>query len=294
MPSILERQLLYWFVTAWTKSLNPSLWTVKPRYAIWQLEEGFQREGPTEGKHYQLYVCFKNPVRGAQLSKMIGRKPHLEPRRGTHSEAKTYCSKTETRIAGPWEYGSDTDIPEVQGQRSDLKRCKKLLDDGKSMKVVAQEEFSCFIRYHKGLYLYRLLTSPKRNWEMQCITFIGGTGIGKTRSAYEIDPNLYSVPSEKQSGCYWDGYDGQETVLVDEMSSSRFNHAFLLRLTDRYPFKVPIHNGQVEFLAKVIIFTSKKHPRFWYDKNKFPWNDGQLCRRLLSNNGKITQLQWAI
>ncbi len=115
----------------------------------------------------------------------------------------------------------------------------------------------------------------------------GSTGVGKSRWAHATYPNLYSLPPTKQSGCYWDGYEGQSTVLIDEAYGSRFSHGFLLQLTDRYSFQVPFHGGQANFYSRTIVFASNKHPSEWYDQDKFPWANGPLHRRMTQGISRI-------
>ena len=65
------------------------------RYAVWQREKG---ENGTE--HLQGYVVFSNSVSRAYVSAIMPR-AYLEIRRGSHEQAKAYCTKSDTRIDGP-------------------------------------------------------------------------------------------------------------------------------------------------------------------------------------------------
>ena len=218
---------------------------------------------------------------------------------GTHSEAKHYCIKpvpgcncihcapNPIRLQGPWTYGDDTDIPEGQGSRTDLTVIKRKLDEGQTMATIADEHFSSFIRYHNSFREYKKLRLGVRQHEMEIIVLIGATAVGKTQWSYHNYPDLYSVPPPKQSGCYWDGYESQETVLVDEMYGNRFSHGFLLQLCDRYPFQVPYHGGQMSFTSHRLIFCSNSHPDTWYDQNKFPFQGGPLQRRFTQGMSRI-------
>ncbi len=56
-----------------------------PTYAIYQLELG---ENGTF--HLQGYVYFDAQIKGLTLSRSLGCQPHLEPRRGKHSEVYNF------------------------------------------------------------------------------------------------------------------------------------------------------------------------------------------------------------
>lgn len=88
----------------------------------------------------------------------------------------------------------------------------------------------------------------------------GPTGSGKTRRAFEHDPELWSYPG---SG-WFDGYYGQATVLFDDFSGSEFKITFLLRLLDRYPMQVPVKGGFTWWAPEQIFITSNLSPDRWY------------------------------
>lgn len=82
-------------------------------YLIYQLEKAPE----TERLHYQGYVEFKECLRMGEVKKRFGlNNIHLEPRRGTQKQAIDYCSKTDSKIKGPWIFGK----PKNQGHRSDI------------------------------------------------------------------------------------------------------------------------------------------------------------------------------
>lgn len=70
------------------------------RYAIYQLEIG--KEGTP---HIQLYVELFKPQRYTALMKIIGN-GHYEAARTDREFCKAYCSKEESRLDGPYEYGT--------------------------------------------------------------------------------------------------------------------------------------------------------------------------------------------
>ena len=120
---------------------------------------------------------------------------------------------------------------------------------------------------------------------MEVIIIYGPTGTGKTHWAYEHYPDLFRVPYPKGSGTYWDDYQGEETVLVDEMYGHYFAWGFLLQMCDKYAFSVPVHGGKGhQFISKRVIFTSNVHPKFWYTKPEMAtsWDERNPLRRRVS------------
>ncbi len=115
----------------------------------------YQKETGEQGtKHLQGYVCFnKIKKKSTVINFFTG--CHIEKRRGNHQQAKDYCQKEKTRDQGTnfKEFGDDTDVPEGQGERTDLKVIQKELKTRKYQEVL-EENFSAFARYHKFFKIY--------------------------------------------------------------------------------------------------------------------------------------------
>lgn len=187
---------------------------------------------------------------------------HWEPRNGTRSQAIAYCNKDETRLLGPFMDGQ-LQLSE-QGRRSDLEviRCK--LSEKRPLKEIAEDHFGDFIRYHRGFEKFRILCSMlQRTWKTEVIILTGTTGIGKSRYCAEHYPGAFW----KRKGEWWDGYDGHETVVIDEFYGW-LPIDTMLRLMDRYPLMVDTKGSAVEFQAKTLCITSNKKWEDWYE-----WKD---------------------
>lgn len=72
----------------------------------------------------------------------------------------------------------------------------------------------------------------------------------------------------KPRGQWWDGYDGHDSVVVDDFYGWMACDE-LLRVCDRYPCKVPVKGAFVEFVAKNIYITSNRHVWEWYHFEAF-------------------------
>ena len=119
----------------------------KARYAVGQLEQGSHL-------HLQFYVQRDRQSTLNVMKRDICAETHWEQSRGTPEQNKDYCTKESTRVAGPWEFGTAV----KERQRSDLDKAAQLIDEGKSLRDVAVECKSTFIRYHKGLRAYEAIT----------------------------------------------------------------------------------------------------------------------------------------
>ena len=81
---------------------------------------------------------------------------------------------------------------------------------------------------------------------------------------------------------WFDGYDGHEVLILQELRKSTFTFTYLLDLTDRYEFRVEVKNGYFPMMAKVIIVTcSKPHEALWAElAGQTNGNSAQLSRRI--------------
>lgn len=156
----------FWMFTI-NNPLNNDFENVICEYMIWQTEMG---ENGT--LHIQGYICFRERKRFSTVRLVFWEngehKPHLEIRRGKHSEAKGYCSKKDTRLDGFYEIGDDRDIAEGKGARSDMVEIRNKLDKGIPEAQIWQENFSSYTRYYKSFREYaRVQNKAKKVKEMK-------------------------------------------------------------------------------------------------------------------------------
>lgn len=110
--------------------------------------------------------------------------------------------------------------------------------------------------------------------------FYGATGTGKTHFAFEENPDAW-VSSANLN--WFDGYDGQETVIFDDFRKEHCSFSWFLRLIDKYPLRVPIKGGFVDWVPKKIIVTCCRKPEdefFNHDTKQVYEDIGQVLRRI--------------
>lgn len=249
--------------------------TIECKYCIWQEEQGEQGT-----KHLQGYVYFGGSKRLSTLKKILPT-AHWEIRRGTHEQAKEYCSKEDSRISGPYEFGEEP-VTTGQGSRSDLVSLKRSLDQGSTDQQIWEEHFPTMVKYYKGVNEYKRVKqmADARSEKTVCIVLFGGTGSGKTYTVQKNFPNAYWVSKPPKGSPLWmDGYDGRSPVAIDEFYGW-LPYDLLLRMCDAYPLQLPTKGGHTGFAPKFIIFTSNKPPEQWYDYSKFSGGKDPLFRRL--------------
>ena len=105
--------------------------------------------------HIQGYVSFQSAKKLAFMKKHLPT-AHFDIRRGSHSQAKAYCSKTDdvTFLDGPYEMGDDSTIADHQRQRTDLEEIKQKLDAGATMTTLWEENFKTTARYYRAFEQY--------------------------------------------------------------------------------------------------------------------------------------------
>jgi len=217
-------------------------------YSKGQLEKG-------EGGylHWQLYSCFSKPQRLSALKKLYGESSHAEPTRS--EKAEDYVWKEDTRVEGTqfefgkksFQRGSDSDWGAVLEAAKDC-RFEDIPPD-------------IYIRYYGSLKRISVENAQPLGFERTCTVYWGPTGTGKSRSAW-AEAGLDAYPKDPCTK-FWDGYRGQDCVVVDEFRGV-IGISHLLRWLDRYPVLVEVKGSSTVFKATKIWITSNLHPREWY------------------------------
>lgn len=231
------------------------------RYMIYQWEKC-----PSTGRmHWQGYVEFYDPIRRKAAMAACGVvKGRFFERKGTRDEARDYCLKSETREEGPFEEGEwikSGKKGSAQGSRTDVKEVAKMIKDHADEKQVAEKYPVTYMRMYRGIRELRNKLQGKRNWKTHVEIYWGPTGTGKSLLASELLPNAFIMSNEKG---WWDGYDGEADVIIDDFRPTWWGIGFMLNLLDRRAMRVEVKGSSVEFLARNIIITSNVDPKNWY------------------------------
>lgn len=266
------------------------------KYASWQVE----RCPETQRIHTHMVACFTEPIKFTQLcnkAKQTGCQAFLDCDRINFKGlfnldgACKYVTKEESRVAGPWEWGEK---PAGKGTRTDLLAVAETIKEAgygsKGIKRAAELHPMEFMKYHGGITRYaRLLTDrPPFDVLEEVILCWGAPGSGKTYFAEHYCDSFFTVPAVKNQNVmpYFDSYQNEEVLFVDEMQGGVFNFGEWKKLFN--PGSVPstrellCRESGVPFGSRVAIFCTNRNPLEWWDLDKCGADIWELIRRFTS------------
>lgn len=206
------------------------------------------KETGSEGTfHYQGFVYFKEKKSFTYVAGLIPR-AHLEFQRGSFKQAIEYCQKD-----GDWEeWGNRPSGP--GGQADKWKDVLRLARAG-NLQEIEDKHPAIFLRYHSKLCgLFR----PERPIILETLVnewWYGETGTGKSKELWERFPGHY----QKSLNKWWDGYQNQEVVAIEEWSpKNEITSSFLKIWADRYPFQAEIKGSTLQKIRplKIIVLSN--------------------------------------
>ena len=207
---------------------------------------GVEQCPTTNKEHYQGYAIFKRTCRMPKAKSWIGGGPrtHCESRRGTRDQARDYCRKSNGRF---FEYGQFEGLTTTDVFRLPIS-------------VIKEDHPAFYCRYHKGLE--KLNVQKGEKWRDVKVTILWGkTGTGKTRQVMERD-NVYKIDPPYK---WWDGYEGEEILLIDDYKKGQIDRGQLLNLLDGYRLRLETKGSHTWALWKEVYITTNYDPEGWLD-----------------------------
>lgn len=219
---------------------------------------------------------------------------HVEVANGSDADNIAYCSKSESRVFGPFELGVRPLCK--PGKRNDIVKARELVQSGAGMRGVALQ-INSFQAIRSGEVFLKYF-ERKRTWKPVVVWNHGSTGSGKTRDAYDRfavwkseriseaktddEKELASAEDMWVSGGtlqWFEGYDAHRFCLFDDFRAEHCSFAFFLRLLDRYDIRVPVKGSSRQFLAEVIVITCPWTPEDCF-RDQSTENVDQVLRRI--------------
>lgn len=208
--------------------------------------------------HLQGYLYFKNQRRILAVFKKL-KGAHVEIRHGTHEQAVAYCKKdgdfVEYGVEPEPNGGSTTEEKIRRNKRIREGTLNELVDEGiiditqvrkiKNAKMdLAQENVPYVAEGTRGVWIY------------------GPPGTGKTHYArHEWGETFYIKAQNK----WFDGYVGQETIVLDDLDTSGTCLGHYLKIwADKWACTGEVKGGQVNLRHKRFVVTSNyKIEQLW-------------------------------
>ena len=232
----------------------------------------FGREvGDSNTPHLQGFIIFAGNKRLSALKKLHG-KIHWEPTKKASIAAATYCKKD-----GNFFESGEIHDKTKQGERNDIK-CAVATIKSAGIKRCSEEHPATWVKFSRGLRDIALLQiEPYTHDRCRGLWIYGPPGTGKSHAARIHDPDLF----DKDQNKWFDGYDGEKTILLDDMDTSHLAH-HLKRWTDRYACKGETKGGTVHLRHTLFIVTSNYHPVDLFKNDKSEFDNSMveaICRR---------------
>ena len=286
--------LVYGVEAVTTEHAQGFLWTTEPKTKQ-QVARWFNQQificvpGPTKGPLYQIAYARKAATPEVQVGDYHN--VYANPTLPAGVENPAFYPEFEGVELGvrPTEEEFVAQAPRGQGKRTDLLVVKHAIDAGsRPDNLIADDAMFSTFAAHKAFFdTYASHQRRRTSYQIPLITCLyGPTGSNKTRRAYESDDLDEVWRWTPAAGAWFDGYNGQRTVIFDEFRG-HLNFGQILSLTDGYPMRVPIKGGFVHWAPKKIFFTSPIPPQEWYTSLVGSDRFEQFERRVRDGGGSI-------
>lgn len=248
-------------INNWTDADFDQMQALKYKYLLMGRELGANGT-----PHLQGYIYYENQRTLAQV-KQHHATAHWEAAQGSVDQNWAYCTKD-----GDFsEFGTKPMSQKRKGEVGKEAEVARYARAWEHAKLGNYEEVDADIRFK----CYRTLKEIRKDFmdkpadltEIQNHWIYGAPGVGKSRSAREEFAGAYFKPLNK----WWDGYQQEESVIIDDFELDTHLGHFLKIWGDRYSFIAEIKGGGIHIRPKHIIITSN------YSIEECFGNDPQMC-----------------
>ena len=260
-----------WNSTAAATIPEPFRWHEDHRVScvVYQIERA-----PKTGKlHVQGLICFKSSCKWTAIKALLGHKAHIEKMESPDGSYE-YCTKEETRVFGPWEHG---DRPRGKGKSKKKvgERIVEAVTTGKRTYDMILEDPS-LVMHDRAIKYARFVLAERDSdrqhlGQLRVIVCYGKTGTGKTYSAINFIAGnrpyfKLAAPSKQGDKLWFDGYEGQKVLIMDDWDGRCCTAAVLKNLLDVYKLNVENKGGYAWAAWDTVVITSNLHPSQWFIK----------------------------
>ena len=215
---------------------------------------------------------------------------------GANQDCKLWVRNMKGTLKQSLKYCSKENVPIIaynrlhQGVRQDIIDLVKSIDDGATFVELMNDPEHCLPAAKFTKFTERMIAeagekaaTEERSIVVQVI--YGDTGTGKTAGVKKAFRGNYYELSLASSGTVWfDGYAGEEVLLVDGFDGSKLKYSELIGLLNHGKKRLNIKGSYTLAKWKKVIITSNVHPSAWYSGDTVP-NQESLKRRVTETVG---------
>lgn len=243
-------------------SIKAKFEATKHRSIVMQLERG----GNTERVHIQGYVWFKSNVALATAKDLLAAGNSPTKAKGSLKKNYDYCTKSDTKLAG-FETLILGNVPS-QGERTDLQQACELVKERHGLQRLIEEEPMVYVRNHRGIEKVAAHWARKRVPQLREVTTVvlhGDPDGGKSFTAMQsdVDEEIYNVPYSEGNTTWFDNYNGERTIVLEDFSGG-IAYRYLLRLLEGYRLQIAIKGSFYPAAWTRVIITTNVDPQQWY------------------------------
>lgn len=234
-----------------------------------------KEKGESGTPHWQGFVYTHNPVRFPKIQELLccpGSGAHIEVCKGNAAQNMEYCKKD-----GDWEeYGEppmDQKRKGEEGKAAQQAKYRKITDlamEGKLQEISEEfpREYLVMYRTLKTIRMDSIRSTKTIQGELEHEWLYGPSGAGKSSRARRENPGIYDKDVDHDSAKWWDMYEGESAVLIEDLSP--FNRSMtdaLKKWSDRYPFKAQVKGAYMQIRPQKIVVTSQyRIDEIWEDE----------------------------
>lgn len=228
----------------WTEEDYRALWE-EPKFSYLVMGKEVGENGTP---HLQGYAEFFKKAKYAALAKKHKMACFVAK---TQKEAIEYCKKD-----GDWAEKGEPRKDAQSGGQIEKDRWARNLELAKQGKLeeLSQIDPEAYTRCYKT---YKQIKTdhmqPKEEVDLDNAWLWGPPGIGKSSSARKTAGGVYYP---KQLNKWWDGYQGEDFVIIDDWEKDCHLEHHLKIWADRYDFIAETKGGAIRIRPKHIIVTS--------------------------------------
>lgn len=215
----------------------------KAAFFVFQLEEGSK----TGYSHYQCFAQWESPTRLSSIRKSFTSRgwtvQYIAPRMYSVSSCLAYCSKSKTRIEGPWNRG-EAQLPSTDKETL-LTEAETSLAEGTTTvdALLLNPETRGAARRHLTYLRAIEEASMRSRWSKTDRTVTThlmwgpprtGKTWGLTHERYDYN-DVYRVTDWVHP---WDSYQSQRVLILDEFDPAQVDFHILCQILEGYPLEL--------------------------------------------------------